>query len=87
MQSLRCSIPRTGHVRGIYALKRIIHTPKTHSRTGRPQPLGDVLAKKPRNAVMRSKNVFIGALKLFREFVISLIQIFGYVQFFIFEPF
>ena len=29
---------KEGHVRGIYALKRIIHTPKAHTRTGRPQP-------------------------------------------------
>jgi len=30
MQSLGCSITRKGYVRGIYALKRIIHTPKAH---------------------------------------------------------
>jgi hypothetical protein len=30
MHSLGCGITRQGHVRKIYALKRIIHTPKAH---------------------------------------------------------
>ena len=30
MQNLGYSITRKGHVRRIYALKRIIHTPKAH---------------------------------------------------------
>ena len=59
MRYLRFSSARKGCVRRIYALKRIIHTPKAH---GAQEPRCMCYTSRlrvPRNEVMRPKNVII----------------------------